>query len=189
MCQKARSIHDRNDARRQNSALCSAPNGAAVRQVTQAKHSAAWRKTLIVAPFAAALLMALILSACAPTTIKRGHHFRASDLTQIQEGMTKDQVTQILGTPDTTSPVGSGLGYYYISSIEKQNSFFKPDEVDRKVVAVYFNRLESVERISQYGMRDGKVFDFIDRKTKTHARDEGVLKSLFRNLGKKQGIF
>ena len=140
------------------------------------------------APLFALIVMAALLASCAPTTLKHGHHFRASDLAQVQEGMTKEQVTGILGTPDTTSPIGTGLGYYYISSVEKQNSFFKPDEVDRKVVAVYFNQLESVERIAHYGMRDGKVFDFIDRKTATHARDESILKALFRNLGKTQGI-
>jgi len=130
-----------------------------------------------------------MLMSCAPTTIKHGHHFRASDLNQVQEGMTKDQVRQILGTPDTTSPINGGEGYYYISSVEKQTSFFKPHEVDRKVVAVYFNKLDSVDKISHYGLKDGKVFDFISRKTGTHARDEGILKALFRNLGQKQGIF
>ena len=145
--------------------------------------------TAMASPVFVLLLIVAILSACAPTTIKHGHHFRASDLAQIQEGMTKDQVEQVLGTPDTTSPVGTGLGYYYISSIEQQTSFFKPDEVDRKVVAVYFNQLETVDRIAHYGMRDGKVFDFINRKTGTHANDENILKALFRNLGKKQGIF
>ena len=130
-----------------------------------------------------------MLASCGATTIKHGHHFRPSDLNQIQEGMTKEQVTQILGTPDTTSPVGAGEGYYYISSIKKQKSFMKPDEVERKVVAVYFNRLESVDKIAHYGLKDGKVFDFINRETGTHARDESILKALFRNLGKKQGIF
>ena len=146
-------------------------------------------RAMAIITLTALIFMGLFLASCAPTTIKRGHHFRPSDLTQIQEGMTKDQVTAILGTPDTTSPVGTGLGYYYISSIEKQMSFMKPDQVDRKVVAVYFNELETVDRIAHYGLRDGKVFDFIERKTGTHARDQGILKSLFRNLGKKQGIF
>ena len=158
-------------------------------QTTVKRDIGLYRAATLLAPLFALILMVAILGACAPTTIKHGHHFRASDLTQIQEGMTKEQVTGILGTPDTTSPVNGGLGYYYISSLEKQNSFMKPDTVDRKVVAVYFNQLESVERIAHYGMRDGKVFDFIARKPASHARDEGVLKALFRNLGKKQGIF
>jgi len=161
------------------------PNGV----VYAKSHDDSHRRYLLASPVLALILMAILVSACAPTTIKRGHQFRTSDLTQIQQGMTKDQVTQVLGTPDTTSPVTGGLGFYYISSVEKQNSFFKPDEVERKVIAVYFNQLESVEKIAQYGMRDGKVFDFIDRKTPTNARDEGILKALFRNLGKKQGIF
>jgi len=30
------------------------------------------------------------------------------------------------------------------------------------------------------------VFDYIKRETPSHARDEGILKALFRNLGTKQ---
>lgn len=140
-------------------------------------------------PIIAIMIATIMLASCGGATIKHGHLFRPSDLTQVREGMSKDQVTQILGTPDTTSPVGGGEGYYYISSVEKQTSFMKPDQIDRKIVAVYFNKLESVDKIAHYGLKDGKVFDFISRTTGTHARDESILKALFRNLGKKQGIF
>ena len=75
---------------------------------------------------------------------------------------------------------------YYISSTTGQTSFFKPVEKDRKVLAVYFNPLGSVDRVAQYGLKDGKVFDYVKQKTPTPSRDEGILKALFRNLGTKQ---
>ena len=59
-------------------------------------------------------------------------------------------------------------------------------EKDRKVLAVYFNQLGSVDRVAHYGIKDGKVFDFAKQKTPTASRDEGILKALFRNLGAKQ---
>jgi outer membrane protein assembly factor BamE (lipoprotein component of BamABCDE complex) len=62
----------------------------------------------------------------------------------------------------------------------------KPSEKDRTVLAVYFSQLGSVERVAQYGLKDGKVFDYVKNETPTHARDEGMLKALFRNLGVKQ---
>jgi outer membrane protein assembly factor BamE (lipoprotein component of BamABCDE complex) len=100
--------------------------------------------------------------------------------------MSQDQVRTTLGTPTTTAAVGSGSAYYYISSTQGQTSFFKPVEKDRKVLAVYFNQLGSVDRVAHYGIKDGKVFDFASQKTPTPSRDEGLLKALFRNLGAKQ---
>jgi outer membrane protein assembly factor BamE (lipoprotein component of BamABCDE complex) len=133
-----------------------------------------------------ATLLTLVLTACAETITKHGHHFQENDLQQVSTGMSQEQVKTTLGTPTTTATVGSGSAYYYISSTQGQSSFFKPVEKDRKVLAVYFNQLGSVDRVAHYGIKDGKVFDYASQKTPTPSRDEGLLKALFRNLGAKQ---
>ena len=72
-------------------------------------------------------------------------------------------------------------------STSLSSAFFTPSETDRQVVAVYFNEGGVVESVANYGLKDGKVFDFISRTTPAPGgKDEGILKSLFRNLGKKQ---
>jgi len=134
----------------------------------------------------AAALLALALTACSETVIKHGHHFQDNDVAQIAPGMSQEQVKTSLGTPTTTATVGSGLAYYYIASTQGQKSFLKPTEKDRKVLAVYFGQHGSVDRVAQYGLKDGKVFDFVAQETPHHARDESMLKALFRNLGTKQ---
>jgi hypothetical protein len=40
--------------------------------------------------------------------------------------------------------------------------------------------------VAHYGLKDGKVFDYVKQQTPSPARDEGLLKQLFRNLGTKQ---
>lgn len=112
-----------------------------------------------------------------------GHVFGEAETNQIQPGMSKDQVRLALGTPDTTSTIGGGV-YYYISSTQKTVAFFKPTVVDRRVVAVYFDQTESVRQVANYGLKDGKVFDFVSRETPSHGKDAGLLKQLFRNIGK-----
>ena len=68
--------------------------------------------------------------------------------------------------------------------------FLDPNEVDRKVVAVYFTPVGSVERVAQYGMKDGKVFDFISRTTPSATKNEdGIIQMLFRNLGRRGSLF
>jgi outer membrane protein assembly factor BamE (lipoprotein component of BamABCDE complex) len=129
---------------------------------------------------------AVALGACAPTVIKRGHQFQDNDIQQIQTGMSQAQVTGVLGSPTTTATVNGAQTLYYISSTERQMAFLSAEETDRRVLAVYFTPLGAVERVSQYGLKDGKVINFSANQTANSARDENVIKQLFRKLGTKQ---
>lgn len=137
------------------------------------------------ARLAGAVLLAGGLAACSSAAIvtKHGHHFQPSELQQVQPGMTQEQIRMALGTPTATSSVGTGDAFYYISSTTKQVAFLAPEEVDRRVVAVYFSRSGMVERIAEYGIQDGKVFDFISRTTPTSGAEVSYLTPLFRLIG------
>jgi outer membrane protein assembly factor BamE (lipoprotein component of BamABCDE complex) len=133
----------------------------------------------------AALVVAgsLVLSGCGGHVIRQGHQFQEEDIKQVREGMSKEQVALALGTPDTQS-AASGGAYYYISTTAEQSmAFMAPSVTDRRVVAVYFNNKDRVEKIANYGLKDGVMFDFIKRETPTYTRDQGMLKELFRNIG------
>ena len=139
---------------------------------------------------AAAILSCVAIAACSEQVIKHGHQFNDNDLQSIQPGMSQEQVKMSLCSPATTATVASGNAYYYISSTMKQTAFMLPDETDRQVVAVYFNQGGSVDRVANYGLKDGKVFDFVKRTTPAPGTaEDGLLQQLFRNLGKKTNIF
>jgi outer membrane protein assembly factor BamE (lipoprotein component of BamABCDE complex) len=139
----------------------------------------------VLSVLAAASLLAL--TGCSATITKHGQLFRQTDLQAVQPGMSQDQVRNTLGTPTTTAVIGGGRTYYYISSTQSQTAFFLPKETDRQVVAIYFNQGGTVDHVANYGLKDGKVFDFISRTTPAPGgKDEGILQSLFRNLGKQQ---
>jgi outer membrane protein assembly factor BamE (lipoprotein component of BamABCDE complex) len=143
------------------------------------------RATVVLA--SALALAGLALAGCSEEITVHGHQFHDTDLQAIQPGMSQEQVRTTLGTPATTAVIGNGNAFYYISSKMAQSAFFTPTEKDRQVVAVYFNQGGTVETVANYGLKDGKVFDFISRTTPAPGgKDEGILKSLFRNLGKKQ---
>ena len=136
---------------------------------------------------AALLATTVFAGGCESTIIKHGTQFHDGDLQQIQSGMSQEQVRMNLGTPATTAVVGTGQAYYYISSTQSQTSFFLPSEKDRNVVAVYFSPAGTVEKVANYGMKDGKVVDLVTRTTPAPGgHDDGILKELFRNLGQKQ---
>ncbi len=135
----------------------------------------------------AVMLVPAALAACSTTTIKHGTLLTEQDVSQISTGMTQEQVRQVLGSPSTVAAVGRGNAYYYISSTMQQTAFFKPSEVDRNVVAVYFGQNTTVDRVANYGMKDGKVFDFISRTTPSaNSNDQSIVQQLFRNLGQRQ---
>ena len=133
------------------------------------------------------LAATLPLAGCESTITKHGTQFHEGDLQQIQPGMSEEQVRMNLGTPATTAVVGTGQAYYYISSTQTQSAFLTPTEKDRQVVAVYFSPGGTVERVANYGLKDGKVFDSVSRTTPAPGgHDDGLLKQLFRNLGTRQ---
>jgi outer membrane protein assembly factor BamE (lipoprotein component of BamABCDE complex) len=133
------------------------------------------------------LMLALMVAGCSTTVTKHGQQFTEQDIAQIQPGMHQEQVRNVLGSPATTAAIGRGNAYYYISSTEEQSAFFKPTETDRRVLAIYFTQANLVDHVAHYGMKDGKVFDFVSRTTPSaNTAEDGILKALFRNLGQRQ---
>jgi outer membrane protein assembly factor BamE (lipoprotein component of BamABCDE complex) len=52
--------------------------------------------------------------------------------------------------------------------------------VDQRVVAVYFDRNRRVERLADYRLQDGRVFDFVSRTTPTGGKDVAYLNAMFK---------
>jgi outer membrane protein assembly factor BamE (lipoprotein component of BamABCDE complex) len=114
------------------------------------------------------------------------HHGYVLDeraLAQVKPGMSAEQVLQLLGTPSTVSTVGN-KSWYYISQKQSRTLQFMGEKVtDQSVTAVYFTGGLKVERVALYGLQDGKVFDFISRRTEAGGQDANFLAQLFRGLG------
>jgi outer membrane protein assembly factor BamE (lipoprotein component of BamABCDE complex) len=126
-----------------------------------------------------------MLAACGAQIDRHGHVFIDVDLQQVQPGMSKDQVTNVLGSPDTTSTIG-GDAYYYISTTQKTVAFLKPYEIDRQVVAVYFNSGQTVQQVANYGLKDGVVVNYYKGETPARGKDLSVLEQLFGNLANRK---
>jgi len=74
-----------------------------------------------------------------------------------------------------------GEVFYYISQrSERKVAFMKQRVVDQRVIAVYFDKNRQVRRLANYGLQDGKIFDFISRTTPTSGQELSYLAPLFR---------
>jgi outer membrane protein assembly factor BamE (lipoprotein component of BamABCDE complex) len=137
-------------------------------------------------PFAVAAVLALglMLGGCFTQTYQRGYVLADGALEQIPLGAPQEQVLISLGTPSTVATV-SGEVFYYISAKTEQTSFLPEKVVDQRVVAVYFDKNRRVERIANYGLQDGKIFDYISRTTPTSGQELSYLTYVFKIFGGK----
>lgn len=138
------------------------------------------------ARLALALSGSLALAACGMgETLQRGYVLPEGALEQIPVGASQEQVLIVLGTPSTVATV-NGEAFYYISQKTERAAAFMPHEVvDQRVVAVYFDKERRVERLANYGMRDGKVFDFLSNTTATGGIELNYLRGILKSFAPK----
>ena len=135
---------------------------------------------LAAAHVAVTVAFGIMLSGCFSETYQRGYIVPEGALEQLPVGSSQEQVLIVLGTPSTVATV-SGEAFYYISQRAERSIGFMPQRVvDQRVVAVYFDKNRRVERLANYGLKDGKVFDFVSRATPTGGKDVAYLNALFK---------
>ena len=133
------------------------------------------------------LALAGALGACrlrpVTETLQRGYVLPEGALEQVPVGATQEQVLIVLGTPSTVATV-NGEAFYYISQKAQRSVAFMPHEVvDQRVIAVYFDKERRVTRLANYGIKDGKVFDFYSQTTPTGGQELSYLRNIFKNVG------
>ena len=128
--------------------------------------------------------LALPLAGCLgyDEEVQRGYVVDDKLLAQVKTGEAAEKVLSVLGTPSTTSTVGGDAWYYVSQKVEQKLEFMRPQVTDQRVLAVYFTKQKKVDRLANYGLEDGKVFDFITRTTPTGGAEQGFVRNLLKNL-------
>jgi outer membrane protein assembly factor BamE (lipoprotein component of BamABCDE complex) len=115
----------------------------------------------------------------------RGYVADQRTMDQVKIGSTtKPQALALMGTPSTTSTVGGDAWYYIGQKMQRSLAFMPATMTDQNVIALYFDKNGKVERIANYGMQDGKVFDFVSRTTPTGGAEPNFLANRFKTLFK-----
>jgi outer membrane protein assembly factor BamE (lipoprotein component of BamABCDE complex) len=143
------------------------------------------RNRKLLARFLLVLACSWALAGCGVNfaeTLQRGYVLQEGTLEQIPVGTSQEQVLIVLGTPSTVATV-SGEVFYYISQKTRRAAAFLPyDVIDQRVVAVYFDKDRRVVRLANYGIKDGKIFDFLSQTTPTGGQELNYLRGIFRNI-------
>jgi outer membrane protein assembly factor BamE (lipoprotein component of BamABCDE complex) len=115
-------------------------------------------------------------------TFTKGYVIDQQMLDQVPVGSSREQVVLALGTPSTTATFGNEVYYYISQKRSRAAEFQKMRIVSQTVLAIYFGDDNRVTRIAKYGLKDGKLFDFVSRTTPTGGRETTFIGQMIRGL-------
>ena len=131
---------------------------------------------------AAVGLVCALLGACTGEQYQKGYILPPGALEQIPIGASQDQVLIVMGTPSTVATLDGEVFYYISQRSERKVAFMNQQVVDQRVIAIYFDKNRQVRRLANYGLQDGKIFDFVSRTTATSGQEMSYLAPLFKLL-------
>jgi outer membrane protein assembly factor BamE (lipoprotein component of BamABCDE complex) len=135
---------------------------------------ARFRAVAVVALFCAAL------GACTGEQFQKGYILPPGALEQLPIGASQDQVLIVMGTPSTVATLDGEVFYYISQRTERKVAFMNQQVIDQRVIAIYFDKKRQVRRIANYGLQDGRIFDYISRTTATSGQEMSYLAPLFK---------
>jgi len=130
----------------------------------------------------AAALVCTFLAACTGEQFQKGYILPPGALEQIPIGASQDQVLIVMGTPSTVATLDGEVFYYISQRAERPVMFMNQKVVDQRVIAIYFDKNRQVRRLANYGLKDGRIFDFVSRTTPTSGQEMSYLTPLFKLL-------
>lgn len=128
----------------------------------------------------AVIALGLVLAGCTSEQFQRGYILPPGALEQVQIGASQDQVLVVLGTPSTVATLDGDVFYYISQRTERKVAFMHQEVIDQRVIAVYFDKNRTVRRVANYGLKDGRIFDFISRTTPTSGQEISYLAPIFK---------
>jgi len=127
-------------------------------------------------------LAALSLGGCSDMfsqVYQRGYIPPEGALEPVPLGASQEQVLIVLGTPSTVATVSGEVFYYISQRAEQKLAFLNQDVTNQRVIAVYFDKQRRVQRLANYGLKDGRVFDFVSRTTPTSGVELNYINYIF----------
>lgn len=133
------------------------------------------------------LTLGLLLPAlwgCAEEVDVRGNLPDAKTIALIKPGQTtRAQVEATLGTPSSVATFDKEV-WYYIGGRVKNVSFFKPELLERRIIAIRFDKSGVVDDVRQLDAADGKHVALVQRETPTKGKELTILQQLIGNIGR-----
>ncbi|MFK7937906.1 MAG: outer membrane protein assembly factor BamE [Roseovarius sp.] len=123
------------------------------------------------------------LSACAATYQNHGYVPTESELAELVVGVdSKASVDDLIGAP-TSAGLLAGGDYYYVRSRVRSFGMFRPQVVERQILAISFDDTGTIANIERFGLEDGKYVALSRRVTDSSVVGNGFWRQILGNFG------
>ena len=137
----------------------------------------------IFARIAAGGVLLGLAASCSPVIKLHGYAPVEEEMAGIRAGQdTRGSVRRKIGRPGGTG-IFTDEGWFYVSSKVEHFTFYEPEVIDRRVVAILFDERDFVRSVNAYGLDDGKIVDLETNTTPTFGRELTILEQAFGNVG------
>lgn len=134
--------------------------------------------------FFSILVCFLLLTACSTDYFNQteGNMPAKEDIMAIKKGMNQEEVRKIMGSPSAISSLDHKT-WIYMNSTMKRLAFFKPEELERNIIAIEFNLDGQVERVVQLNKENGAEVSISTDETPVMGTDESFMEKYFGGVG------
>ncbi|WP_428516410.1 outer membrane protein assembly factor BamE [Roseovarius sp.] len=131
----------------------------------------------------AIVCLAGALAACTPTYRNHGYMPLQEDLQNLVVGVdTRDTVNDVIGPPSSAGMLDRG-DYYYVRSRVKEVGMYRPEVIERQVLAISFAPNDTIANIETFSLADGNIVPLTRRVTDSSVVGNGFLRQILGNFG------
>ena len=133
-------------------------------------------------------MLALVLvmatsAACGGQYRNHGYMPLAEDVDALIVGVdTRDSIIEVMGVP-TTGGVLTDEAMYYVRSRVHHKGYVKPNEIQRDVLVLSFDKNQILRNVERFGIEKGKLIRLEHRVTEAPGGDRSVLQQIIGSIG------
>lgn len=129
------------------------------------------------------LALLALLPACSAIYQNHGYVPTDSELSELVVGVdSRATVDDVIGAP-TSSGLLAGGDYYYVRSRVRTFGMFRPQVVERQILAISFDDTGTIANIERFSLEDGNVVALSRRVTDSSVVGNGFWRQILGNFG------
>jgi len=131
----------------------------------------------------ALFLVMATLAACGGQYRNHGYMPLAEDVDALIVGVdTRDSIIEVMGVP-TTGGVLTEEAMYYVRSRVHHKGYVKPNEIQRDVLVLSFDKNQILRNVERFGIEKGKLIRLEHRVTEAPGGDRSILQQIIGSIG------
>lgn len=129
------------------------------------------------------LTLLVLVTGCTATYQNHGYVPNDSELAELVVGVDSRATVDDLIGPPASSGLLAGGDYYYVRSRVRTFGMYRPEIVERQMLAISFDDTGTIANIERFGLQDGKAVALSRRVTNSSVVGNGFWRQILGNFG------